>query len=91
MALYSWFSKTKNNQSANSQLLNRESKALADQNKYLESYTMWPVAVVIQGGHVTPPVKSESASNKDENTRFISAKSASLCTVLTVTNTGSTA
>ena len=90
MALYSWFSEAKNNQSDSRQLLNKELKKTTIKNKYLESYTMWPVAKVIQGQQVTPPQKNNLAIKKNEKTLRTSSPKTSLCTVLTVKSTGNT-
>ena len=95
MALYSWFSQARTNQSNSSQCASKEQQKLTD-NKYLESNTWWPVAVVIKGGQVTPLIMSEFTTNKDEKIPLITQKSASsqktsLTRMLTVKTTNNTA
>ncbi|OUR62435.1 hypothetical protein A9Q74_04970 [Colwellia sp. 39_35_sub15_T18] len=95
MALYSWFLDAKKKQNNNSSLIVKEAKKSTIHNKYLESYTMWPIARVIQGQQVTPPLKKELLAKKDENARLTATKSTSvkkisLPTVLAVRNTNNT-
>ncbi len=95
MALYSWFLEAKKKQSKDSSLISKEAKKSTIKNKYLESYTMWPTAKVIQGEQVTPPLKKELVAKKNDNTHLTLAKSASskkvsLSTVLTVNSTNNT-
>ncbi|MCW8833442.1 MAG: hypothetical protein OQK09_14020 [Colwellia sp.] len=84
MALYSWFSDVKSKQSKHSQFGGKEPKESTINNKYLESYTMWPVAKVIHGEQVTPPLKKELITKKGNNTLLASPKKTPLCTLLAV-------
>ncbi|MBL4900228.1 MAG: hypothetical protein JKX76_11420 [Colwellia sp.] len=55
MALYSWFSK--NNKSINKSVPANNSLLKAPKSsKYIENYTMWPTAKVIQGIEVKLPM-----------------------------------
>lgn len=87
MALYSWFVEAKNKLHKNSKFIGKESKKLTIKHKYLESYTMWPTANVIQGEKVTPPLKNKPASHKNEKVLLDSVKPSSLYTVLPVKST----
>jgi len=75
MALYSWFLDAKNKQDNNSSLIRKKAEELTIKNKYLESYTMWPIARVIQGQQVTPPLKKKLLVEKDKSTRLTVTKS----------------
>lgn len=95
MALYSWFLEAKKKQDRNSSLTSKEVKKTTIKNKYLESYTMWPIARVIQGEQVMPPLKKERLVKKDKKTHLTSAKPAavkkvSLSTIITVKSTNNT-
>ena len=87
MALYSWFVAAKRKINKNSKFIGKESKELTIRDKYLESYTMWPIAKVIQGEQVTPPIKKSQNTQLNEKALFNSESKTSLCTVLTVKDT----
>jgi|GEM_PF-1362298 len=84
MALYSWFSKKENNLNTNNQDIKDKSHRLNSKSKYIESYTMWPTASVIQGKQVIPPTKNDAASVQDKTTILVKPAVVSLSTALIV-------
>lgn len=89
MALYSWFSKKETNlrainQGTSNQDIKNKSHKLNSKSKYIESYTMWPTASVIQGKEVIPPLKNNSANVPAKTVPLVKPIVMSLSTALIV-------
>lgn len=84
MTLYSWFSDRENKLVTRNQDIKDKPHKANMKNEYIESYTMWPTASIIQGKQVVPPTKNDTASISNDTTSVAKPIVISLSTALIV-------
>jgi len=71
MALYSWFLRTKTEQSNKTIKVNNNLIKTSESVKYIENYTMWPTAKIKQDVKVKLPSFNSLDNQSPKNTKVV--------------------